>query len=109
MKCICCDGDGRRYDRKDRDVIEGYKLASKTLVCFFCEGTGIISDDDARSIGCEAYNKAMAKHNSKIQRQNAARDAKRLTLQRSGLRKLTPQEKEALGIKVRVEDDGDEV
>lgn len=39
-KCPDCNGFGRVYDPKDRDVIEGYKLASRTLFCTSCSGSG---------------------------------------------------------------------
>ena len=41
-RCPACEGFGRLYDPKDRDVIEGFKLASRKLVCAACAGSGTL-------------------------------------------------------------------
>ena len=41
-KCPVCEGFGRLYASEDRDVIEGFKLASRKRVCAACAGSGTL-------------------------------------------------------------------
>lgn len=41
-KCVNCNGTGWAYDWRDRDPVEGYKMADKKL-CRNCNGSGDIA------------------------------------------------------------------
>ena len=43
-RCPVCEGFGRLYASEDRDVIEGFKLANRRLVCGGCGGSGKLED-----------------------------------------------------------------
>lgn len=86
VNCIACLGTKRGYVYRDRDPIEGYKMAPQHT-CIMCAGDGVL-DTDMRSDGKAilAYIEAQKNEN------------KRQQLVSSALSKLTAEEKEALGL-----------
>lgn len=98
LKCPACWGEGRAYHPKDRDVIEGYKLADKQK-CLLCDSTGWFQPSDPRYPGIAAYHKAMDKAKKDEDDERQRREADHAKLVRSAKDKLTPAEMKALGIK----------
>lgn len=45
--CSNCGGRGEAYDPKDRDPVEGYKMAERHR-CIRCDGSGEWSPEEAR-------------------------------------------------------------
>jgi len=60
--CLACSGFGWNRDEKDRDPIEGYKLAPK-YKCHACDGTGVGS----KAAFMEWYDKRMAEYKKELE------------------------------------------
>ena len=86
--CIPCDGRGRYRKEEDRDIIEGFKLAP-WYTCEACKGTGRGPKEEVQAILRQI-----------IYRFRAALAAWKVQdrLCKSGLRKLTKDERKALGV-----------
>lgn len=97
VKCFVCNGAGRDYSWTDRDPIEGYKLAP-IHICLFCDGKGNLPDEDQRMPGIRAYVEAMGNAERARVAEKERREAERYKLKHTALKKLTPEEREALGI-----------
>jgi len=65
IKCSYCDGEGRAYRWKDRDVIEGWKMASKHT-CEECGGKKVVSSTEKFANN----EKKIAKHNEYVKNFN---------------------------------------
>jgi hypothetical protein len=87
--CLECEGRSRIYDPQDEpDPIEGNKLRSR-IKCPACKGTGEGSYNEVKA----AYEATVAGY-----RESLAKWEHEESLRRSGLAKLTTQEKRALGL-----------
>lgn len=97
-KCTSCGGNGKIYSSDEpRDPIEGNKMRSM-LQCTICKGTGI-----------GTMNAWIELFNAKIDRDKKefVEKERRNALRKSGLSKLTVDEREALGLpKTLKEEDG---
>ena len=51
--CHVCYSDGAYYNSNDFDPIEGYKMASKTMKCSYCDGTGFVSKEKFKKWAAE--------------------------------------------------------
>lgn len=97
VKCFVCNGRGSDYCWADRDPVEGYKLAPKHT-CLFCDGRGMVPDDDRRMPGVLAYIQALADVEQARISERDRREADRARLERSAREKLTTEELDALGL-----------
>lgn len=86
--CTYCDGRGWYYDPADRDVIEGYKLAPRHK-CGNCQGTGKGTKEAVKDL----YDGIVADFRAKFAAWKEAEGRRK-----TGLRKLTQDEKKALGL-----------
>lgn len=98
VKCFVCDGRGDDYAWKDRDPIEGFKMATKQT-CLFCDGQKTIPDDDKRMPGVLAYIKALADVEQARVSEKERREADRAKLVKAARDKLTREELDALGLR----------
>ena len=86
--CIPCSGRGWYYDPADRDVVEGYKLAPR-YHCKACAGTGRGTKEAVKAI----YDEIVAKFRADLAAWKEAKEHRK-----SGLSKLTQEEKSSLGL-----------
>lgn len=86
--CLECGGKGKVHKEEDRDCIEGYKLAP-WYQCEHCAGTGEWPKAKVK----EAYQEVVKEFKARLEAWKA-QDA----LRRSGLRKLSEKERQALGL-----------
>lgn len=99
IKCPGCKGIGKAHLFKDRDVIEGYKLAT-LYYCFMCDGKGNIETSNSLEFeACEAYWLIYNKHIDKQKQDIILAKNKREKLIKSAKSKLTPEELKALVVK----------
>lgn len=97
LLCFVCDGSGYTYKWKDRDPIEGYKLAPRHN-CDFCSTMGYICSTDIRYEAVKVYWSTYKTSIDKKRAETKALKEKKDKLIASGLKKLTKAEKEALGL-----------
>jgi RecJ-like exonuclease len=86
--CPTCGGSGKVHNEKDRDVVEGYKMAP-LYTCMFCGGKGTATKEYWRAI----YRIKMNKWREECKEYDHAKK-----LIKSAKSKLTPEEIKALGI-----------
>lgn len=86
--CIPCSGRGWYHDPTDRCPVEGYKLAP-TYKCQACAGTGRGTKEAVKAI----YDEIVAKFRAELAGWQITQ-----ALRKTGLSKLTQDEKKALGL-----------
>ena len=75
--CYYCCAEGKLYDPEDYNIIEGYKLADKKVVCEVCNGTGFLSKKEFMEYFREKkkeYHQNMALYNDAIEKFNGLYD-----------------------------------
>jgi len=86
--CVLCSGRGWYHNPDDRDPIEGYKLAPAHK-CQACAGTGRGTKEAVKAI----YDEIVAKFRADLTAWKEAEGHRK-----SGLSKLTQEEKNSLGL-----------
>jgi len=86
--CLGCEGRGWFYHDDDRDPIEGFKLAPRRK-CIACNGTRKGSKEAVKA----AYEAIIARWRKEVEAWHEGQ-----ALRKSGLAKLTKDEKRALGL-----------
>jgi hypothetical protein len=87
--CLCCDGSKRVIAVYEQpDPVEGYKMADR-VTCPKCGGTGYATEKEWRE-----YFKAEQKNHREQQKETKRINA----LKKQGLKKLTIEERSALGL-----------
>jgi hypothetical protein len=94
---MCCDGAGGGYDWKDRDPIEGWKMAPRHE-CWFCNGRGFITHDDIRFSAVVQYYNELEAAELRKKTTEEQREARRVRVRKEAIEKLTKEERDALGV-----------
>jgi DnaJ-class molecular chaperone len=98
VQCIPCNGHGFRATG-DRDPIEGSKMQGMDK-CTRCKGAGRIFTNTPMGKATAAYWTVLERE-QKIEEDNARKKRERLEgLKKSGLAKLTQEERQALGLEL---------
>lgn len=101
IKCLCCSGWGKVYIGH-RDPYEGNKLRDR-IDCKVCHGRKTIPIKTPLGQAMLAFWAKLTEEEEKERKEQEEKERQRKYLQAKALSKLSPEEIEALGLKLELE------
>lgn len=99
VRCPLCEGEKCIWHPgQQRDPIEGNKMRDR-IKCPFCDGAGYFNQATEKGAGAVAYHKATLEFRKHQHMMAARAENKKRELRAAALKKLTPEERDALDIK----------